>query len=216
MHPDSRIDQSEHDSCLCREDACAMVINEYDLGYYYALKSEGRSRIVGALNTYVAKAPGRHPWDKVTICSINDEAIEYARLEWPKHYSPSTHEGLPYSWERLWHKFVARPSFFDLAIWQDVDGVKVLQGMALGKPSNGKTHLSINWVERNFGPTYRRGGILLPVLGCAEEYAKLLGCKRVIIKTTFDVSSYERYGYHVTSLKQVGNYPVKELSYGTN
>jgi hypothetical protein len=31
-----------------------------------------------------------------------------------------------------------------------------------------------------------QGGILLPILACAEEYAKLLGCERVLVKDAVD------------------------------
>jgi hypothetical protein len=84
--------------------------------------------------------------------------------------------------------------------------------MALGKPSSGKTHLTINWVERSFAPTYLRGGTLLPILACAEEYAKLLGCKRVLIKNPIEPSKYARYGYAPYRLRNVSSaYLCKEL-----
>ena len=82
----------------------------------------------------------------------------------------------------------------------------------MGRPSNGKTHLTINWVERSFAPTYLKGGILLPVLACAQEYAKLLGCKRILIKDPVDPKLYERYGYSPYELRRVrAAYLCKEL-----
>jgi len=86
--------------------------------------------------------------------------------------------------------------------------------MALGKPSNAKSHLSVNWVERSFEPTYFRGGILLPVLACAEEYAKLLGCQRVVIKDTVDPEDYGRYGYAPFMIPKVGEFLAKEMGHG--
>ena len=116
------------------------------------------------------------------------------------------------SWETLRQKFAPIPSFFDLAIWQRIEGSSVLQGLALGKPSDGKTHLTINWVERSFAPNYLPGGILLPMLACAEEYAKLLGCKRVLVKNPVDPSKYQRYGYSPYELRRVrATYLCKEL-----
>jgi hypothetical protein len=190
------------------------MLNVYDYAYYYALKSEARRRVVSALNSKIKSFGNRVAWDHLTLCSIDKEALEYARLEWPKYYGPNTHQGFMYSWERLHYKFASRPAYFDLAIWQVVDGLKVLQGMALGKPSHGKTHLSINWVERSFAPSYFRGGILLPVLACAEEYAKLLGSQRVVIKDPVDPEKYGLYGYGPLRIPQVGDCLAKEISYG--
>lgn len=174
--------------------------------YYYVLKAEARRVVAAAINS----RPGPH-FDKVTLSSINREALEYARLEWPKSYGPDTHPGLAYSWEKLYYKFSHRPAYFDLAIWQIVKGKRVLQGLALGKPSNARTRLAINWVERSFAPTYLRAGILLPVLACAEEYAKLLGSGSVVIRDAIDPEKYERYGYAPGRMKDIGNVLVKEF-----
>jgi len=188
------------------------IFDEYHHTYYYALKNHSRSLVVKSLNTKIKAYGGRENWDSLTLRSINVEAIDYARTEWPKHYGASTHNGFPVSWERLFHKFMHRPSYFDLAIWQEIENVKVLQGLALGQPSNGKTHLVLNWVERSFAPTYFKGGILLPILACAEEYAKLLGCQRVLIKDAVDPNKYERYGYTEYQLaKTKAKYLAKEL-----
>lgn len=191
-----------------------MIFNEYEYMYYYTLKSKGRTRVVESLNRKIRAHGNRLDWDGLILCSIDEESIKYSRIQWPKYYGEDTHSGFVYSWERLYYKFLHRPSFFDLAIWQYVDGRKVLQGMALGKPSNAKTHLSLNWVERSFEPTYFKGGMLLPVLACAEEYAKLLGSERVLIKDAVDPEKYEKYGYAPFRLPKVGQCLAKELCYG--
>ena len=191
-----------------------MIMNVYDHAYYYTLKSNGRSRVVESLNRKIREHGNLLSWNRLILCSINEEALKYSRIEWPKYYSADTHNGFMYSWERLYYKFMHRPSFFDLAIWQIAGEKKVLQGMALGKPSNGKTHLSLNWVERSFEPTYFKGGILLPVLACAEEYAKLLGSERVLIKDAVDPEKYEKYGYTRFRLPKAGQCLAKELCYG--
>ena len=189
-----------------------LEFNEYYHTYYYALKNRSRAAIVDSLNEKIIKVGGRDKWRAVTLSSINDAAINFARTEWPKHYGPKTHNGFPVSWERLYYKFAHRPAYFDLAVWQAIDGIDVLQGMALGQPSNGKTHLVVNWVERSFAPTYLQGGVLLPILACAEEYAKLLGCERVLIKDAVDPDKYERYGYSDYKLRRAkAKYLAKEL-----
>jgi hypothetical protein len=188
------------------------AFDEYHHSYYYALKNHSRGEVVKSLNNKIKNFGKRENWSSLTLCSVNREAVDYARLEWAKHYSDTTHNGFPESWEHLFYKFAHRPSYFDLAIWQVVEGTKVLQGMALGQPSNGKTHLIVNWVERSFAPTYFKGGILLPILACAEEYAKLLGCERVLIKDAVDPNKYERYGYTSYKLaKTKAKYLAKEL-----
>lgn len=172
-----------------------MQFDEYKLAYYYTLKNSARLKVAEALNQKIKEAGNRAAWDGLTLRSINIKALEYARLEWPKFYGPATHAGFEYSWERLVHKFQHNPAYFDLAIWQNIQGHDVLQGLALGRPSSGKKNLHVNWIERSLAPSYYRGGILLPISACAEEYAKLLGSERVVIKNAVDPEKYQRYGY---------------------
>jgi hypothetical protein len=168
------------------------------------------------LNRRIRSPEDRKRWKGITLASIDKEAYEYARKEWPKYYGDNTHHGLPYSWERLFFQFSAKPANFNVAIWQTLDhDHKILQGLAVGKPSGGKAHLTINWVERSFAPTYFRGGILLPILACAEEYGKLLGCKRVLVKDPVDATPFEKYGYApYDDAPKGGVYLAKEISYG--
>ncbi|MER8401233.1 hypothetical protein [Mesorhizobium sp. M0306] len=191
------------------------MFDEYKYGYYQALRTEARGRIVNALNRRIKTAEDRETWRGITLASMNQEAYDYARVEWPKYYGVDTHEGLPYSWERLYFKFMAKPSNFNLAVWQTLGDQKILQGLALGKPSSGKTHLTVNWVERSFGPSYFRGGVLMPILACAEEYAKLLGCERVLVKDAIDPAHFEKYGYApYDHVPKGGTYMAKELEHG--
>jgi hypothetical protein len=180
--------------------------------YYYALKRESRKAVVSDLMDAIRSDPKASPWNGTIIGSIDKEALDQARLEWPKYYNESTHYGFSESWETIYRKFLPIPSFFDLAVWQRIDHDHVLQGLAVGKPSDGKTHLTLNWIERSFAPTYLKAGILLPVLACAEEYARLLGCKRVLIKNPVDPVKYRRYGYEPYLLPRVkAAYLYKEL-----
>lgn len=119
-----------------------MHFDPYKHAYYYTLRYHSRSIVVSAINNKIKNLGGRGNWDLMTLGSIDAEAIAAARLEWPKYYGESTHPGFQESWERLYHKFANRPSFFDLAIWQVVDGKRVLQGLALGRPSNAKNPLN--------------------------------------------------------------------------
>jgi hypothetical protein len=180
--------------------------------YYYVLRHQSRKKIVEHLNANANALGIAQHIRGMTICSVDKEAIDYARLEWTKYYGPETHAGFPYSWERLFHKYMHRPSYFDLAIWQEINGDKVLQALALGQPSNAKRQLNLNWIERSFAPTYLRCGALLPIMACAEEYAKLIGATRVVVKDAVDPSVYARYGYEMVHLPHAGGmHPVKEI-----
>jgi hypothetical protein len=183
--------------------------------YYYALKTASRRVVVEDFNARIvgaAQSVRNNSWQGMVLQSINKEAIDYARIEWSKHYSTETHMGFNDSWETIYNKYEPIPAFFDLAIWQIVPPNRTLQALALGKPSDGKTHLTINWVERYFGPNCLKGGVLLPILACAEEYARLLGCKRVLIKNPVDPAKYERYGFKPYRLPKVyAAYLCKDL-----
>ncbi|RVK59165.1 hypothetical protein CN126_14480 [Sinorhizobium meliloti] len=191
------------------------MFDEFKYGYYQTLRVEARSRIVNALNRRIKSPEDRERWRGITLASINADAYEYARTEWAKYYGDETHRGLPHSWERLFFQFTAKPAHFNLAVWQTIGENKILQGLALGKPSGGKNHLTINWVERSYAPTYFRGGVLLPVLACAQEYAKLLGCQRVLVKDPVDAAVFAKYGYEPYSgSPKGGSYLFKELQHG--
>lgn len=168
---------------------------------YYTLRQIARSKVVDSLNLKIKQARAYDAWRGLTLCSLDTAAYEFARKEWPKYYSDDTHHGFVLSWEALYHKFASRPSYFDLAIWQNVDGEEVLQALALGKPSNAKTVLTLNWIERSFAPYHLRGA-LLPILACAQEYAKLLGARQVLIKNPVDPEKYARYGYRPSAGSQ--------------
>lgn len=190
-----------------------------DYAYYYALNNEARKRTVESINKRLLRSGGIKHWNKLTLCSIiGDEvgdAFKFAAEEWPKHYSNETHSGFPESWENLYFRYRPGKDLFELAIWQEVEDVQVLVALALGNPSHARTHLTVKWVERFFGHNYLAGRALWPILTCAEEYAKLLGAERVLIKDPVDSNKYERYGYAPYCHPNVaygGDYYGKELN----
>jgi hypothetical protein len=170
-------------------------------GYYYVLRRRARERVASSIDQKIEQGANGDRWKAVQLASITNEAVTYAQLEWRKFYSPETHEGFAHSWERLWYRFKNCPSHFDIAIWQVVNGQRQLQALALGKPNRSKSHLSLNWIERSFAPTYLPGS-LVPVIACAEEYAKLLGCREVRVKDAVDPEKYTRYGYNPVNVPQ--------------
>jgi hypothetical protein len=192
----------------------AELFDEYKYAYYYALRREARSRVVNSLNARIKTPQHRDTWKAITLASIKRDAIDYAQFKWSKYYNGETHSSLPVSWERLYFAYSSKLAHFNVAVWQNLpepDG-NVLRGMAFGKPSSGKTHLTINWLERSPEPNYFKGGVLLPILSCAEEYAKLLGCERVLIKDPLNPGEFEKYGYvHSEKVPKGATYVAKEL-----
>lgn len=180
-----------------------MCLREDNELRYAQLQRVAREHIASKINAKNARV-GVGRFKGVTLASICKAALEEARKEWPKHYGPDTHAGFSESWERLYYKFRNRVSFFNLAVWQEIEGQgRVLQGLALGKPSNAKTHLTVHWIERSFAPT-AIPGILSLILPCAHEYAKLLRAERVLIKDPVDSRVYEKYGFTPYKLPKVG------------
>ncbi len=167
--------------------------------YFYILQQEARKRAIDAINKRLTKTGNIQRWDHLTLCSIlgpeMPNALDFATKEWPKYYGPDTHEGLAMDWRHVVLSRAADPDHFNLAIWQKVNGTQVLVALALGNPSHGRNHLTVKWIERYYGHNYLGGRALWPILTCAEEYAKLLGCERVLIKDPVDSGKYERYGY---------------------
>ena len=186
--------------------------------YYYALQHEARARVRNALNAKVKPTDGLM-FRGLTLCSILGpdvgDAIGFAEGEWPKFYGPETHHGFSRGWGDLAKAAWAAPDHFNLAIWQRVSDRSILVGLALGNPSHARTHLTLKWIERYFGPSPLAGRVLEVVLACAEEYAKLLGSERVLIKDPVDPTKYARYGYEPYAHPNVpygGNYMAREVS----
>lgn len=188
---------------------------QFDDAYYYGLRTIARKRALDDLNPLILAAGGASVLDGTSLASVDDEAISYAEKVWPTYYGLATHPGFAKAWSSIWYHAQLQSSRFDIAVWQKVNGVKVLQGLAVGTRSSGNSHLTLNWVERNFGPEYTRFGVLVPILSSFEHYAYLLGVDKVLIKNPVDPSKYERYGYKPIRIKgSTTLFLGKEISYG--
>lgn len=172
-----------------------------DEAYYYALRAIARKRALDEINSRILRDGGASVWHGTTLASITDDAIEFATHVWPRYYSGQTHLGFVRPWENIWAQSRLQPSRFEIAVWQEVSGSKVLQALATGTRSSGNAHLTLNWVERYFGPEYTRYGALIPILSSFEHYAWLLNVDRVLIRNPVDPSKYERFGYVPHSIK---------------
>jgi len=174
-----------------------------------------RSRTMDALNARIVRDGGASIWQGTTLASINEDALLFAESEWPKYYSEDVNPGFSKTWSKIWSTTSLQPSNFNIAVWQSVGGRDILQGLAVGNTSEGKRHITLNWVERYFGPEYTRFGVLIPILHCLEEYAALVGSERVLIKNPVDASKYERYGYASFDIrKSASSFLSKEVHHG--
>jgi len=170
---------------------------EYLFAYYQTLRLEARSRVVNDLNKRIKTEQEHINWKGITLASITEEALRFARLEWPRYYTEA-YQGIEKSWEHLFFSFMNnKPSNFNIAIWQDLKDKKILRGMALGDCPHGREHLNIRYIERSLAPDYFRGGVLLPILASAEQYAKLLGCKHIFLRGVRNFDEFAKYGYSV-------------------
>ena len=183
--------------------------------YYYYLRTLARKRALDQLNARILKDGGATSWHDTRLASIDEEAVQYAEDTWPTYYGPHTHTGFAKPWSSIWYHARLQPARFEIAIWQTCEGRNVLQGLATGTTSTGKKHLTLNWVERNFGPEYNRYGILQPILLAFEEYGNLLGAERLLIKNPVDPAKYTRYGYEpFTVSKSATDFLSKEMKNG--
>lgn len=196
-------------------------MSDHSFAYYYALQNIARERTAESLNRRMLRSGDIKRWDKLTLCSIvgsePGDALEFVENVWPRYYGGDTHYGFAQKWPALIYKSLNDPDHFNLAIWQEIDGTQVLVALALGHPSRKRTYLTIKWIERFFGPNYLSGRALWPILTCAEEYARLLGCEKVLIKDPVDPSKYERYEYENFVHPGVsfgGCYLGKDMRYG--
>lgn len=185
-----------------------------DAAYYYALRALARNDAMKKLNARILRDGGAAEWDGTSLASIDDEAVFDAETEWPRWYGESTHHGFVRPWPKIWAQAQLQPANFNVAVWQEVNNERVLQGMATGTASSGREHLTLNWVERNFGRTYLRFGVLIPILLCFEGYGRLLGARKLLIKNPVDEMKYKRYGYADVEIhKSTTRYLGKEISY---
>lgn len=183
-------------------------------GRYDQLKFIARQHVAESFSRRFQLEGQVHLWDNTILESISDAALEYAANVWPKYYDPENGiNGLGSGWAEFYKKYFYTPSFFDLAIWQKINGERVLQGLCLGRPSRGKEHLRIFRVESSRAPNYFKGGIYAPMLACAQRYAEFLECERLIVKKTIDINGLSKYGFQPFNLRQgYGDFLSKELT----
>jgi hypothetical protein len=191
-------------------------MNEHEVGdpylFYYLLRFKARERAVVALNKRIVREGQEGEWRGLTLASIDREAIEYAGTVWRRSYGPRTHYGFVRTWDELYHDYAPRPAHFGVAVWQTIEGRRVLQALGLGRPSSDKSVMSLDWVEKSFAPDYCLRGALLPILMAFEEYARLVGSAATVIKHPVDPGQFYRYGYTVSRrTDKSGAYLFKEV-----
>jgi len=187
-----------------------MKDEDYQYAYHQILRLHSRRLVVDDLNKRIISDQDHCNWKCITLASLEMKAVKAAMFEWPRYY-PEGYSGIKKSWEHLYYVFQRKPANFNIAVWQHLDKGKVLRGLAFGDSPKGRTHLTIRWMERSYAPDYFRGGILLPILASAEQYGKLLGCKRVIIKEPHNFDEFTKYGYEIYNDPQFKGSVKKEI-----
>lgn len=130
--------------------------------------------------------------------SIEATAIEYAMLEQTLEWENRRYQ---WNWFDFKRKFRGVPSRFELMISVD----RELCGIAIGKPSRGRRHLSVYFIEGNPDGTHPLKGSVLPlILEGATLYAEMLGCSyvRIIEPDKHLINKYEDNGYLVAKGKR--------------
>jgi hypothetical protein len=103
----------------------------------------------------------------ISLSSINKAALQ----AWQNHWMPRSTRPGGWNWREQRSRLASTVSRFDVAIWSG----EVLCGLAIGKPSKGPSHLTIQLLEGNPAETHPLKG---SVAECAVEagisYARLL------------------------------------------
>lgn len=128
---------------------------------------------------------------------VDVSAVEYSLVEqamdWPNRR-------YPWDWFEVKRKFRNIPARFELAV--SVNGE--LCGLAIGKPSRGRRHVSAYFLEGNSDPSHPLKGQVLPILldGLAL-YGEALGCSYIRLIQPVDglISRYEQAGFKVATDK---------------
>lgn len=138
---------------------------------------------------------------------VEVSAVEYSLLEQAMDW---TNRRYLWDWFEIKRKFRNIPARFELSI--SVNGE--LCGLAIGKPSRGRRHVSIYFMEGNPDQNHPLKGRLLPILleGLAL-YGDALGCSyiRLIQPVTELIPRYERAGFTLATDKSHRLYCEKPL-----
>ncbi len=123
-----------------------------------------------ALAAATARVRARLRTSDVVFGLIDDAAL----AAWTEQWRPAHQPGSPGGWDwarerRAWQGVIGR---FEAALWHG----PVLCGLALGKPSDGPSHLAVRLLEGNPVPAHPlRREVARSLLVAAEEYARALG-----------------------------------------
>lgn len=184
-------------------------VDEYVVMRYLAMAITAKD-----LTVFTATNGGEDIYHNIVLSHIESEelgsASEYAEKHWPaREWMTYSHQKDLVSWKSLARKASCDTDRFEVALWQRVNGEQHLVGLALGTPSNARKHLTIKWLDIRVGLSYTRRKPLPVILDCAEQYARLLGCNRVLIRQPNDSLVFKQYGYepyHHDGVPHGGNY----------
>jgi hypothetical protein len=141
--------------------------------------------------------------------------VIHGMAAWEAVWKPAHPGGaLPggFDWIRALKQFRSKVERFDAAIWSD----GFLCGLAIGKPSRGRRHVSVHLMEgARHTPNPLKGRVLPIVLALADEYAKALGTKyvRLVSPVQGMIPIYQALGFkHVPRTTKCPAYCEREVS----
>jgi hypothetical protein len=118
--------------------------------------------------------------DRLNLTSISDVALAQCS-----------------NWNFPWRRIVgqARPYLrrFEIALWSHGD----LLGLAIGRSSRGPDNVTVHFMERSKKTNPLAGYVSLVALDAADNYAKILGRRRVKLKSPHPeaIPKYESLGF---------------------
>jgi hypothetical protein len=128
----------------------------------------------------------------IQITPIGRGMLKWETVWLPAHPGRGNHGG--FDWREIVNRFNGKHERLDAAIWS----AGLLCGLAIGKPSKGKRHVSIYFLEgARHSPNPLKGSVLTIALLLANEYAKALGARYVRLMSPVEglIPTYQTLGF---------------------
>jgi hypothetical protein len=136
---------------------------------------------------------------------IDEFALNWWRKVWRRKPSPGN-----FDWDTIVAHFTRNDvDRFEVAIWLE----NRLLGLGIGRPSKGDDNLTLHFVERYWGHNPLRGWVAQIVTDAADDYATVLGKKRLKLKDVAPaaVATYEALGFALAERTKYATYYARNV-----
>lgn len=168
--------------------------------YQYARNEAYREAEIRIQSLLAAIFPSLVPVP-VQLTEIDGTALEAWSQTWRNH--PDRRFDWNWSEERkAWQNALDR---FEVAIWSGT----VLCGLAIGKPSKGREHLSVHVLEGAPNPVHPlKSAVRFCVVEAALAYARTIGCRRLRVMRPVEgaIPLYMEMGFSLSGSPKGGSY----------